>query len=66
MSKWLEAEGRRDREGTKAGERGGSQVLKDLVNCVETPEGNGKSIKNLKQGCDKVRTVSHWEHTIRV
>ena len=48
-----------DREGTKAGEVGRSQVLKDFVNCAEAPEGNGKSIKHLKRGCDKVRTVSH-------
>lgn len=56
MPEWLETEGLRDREGTKAGEVARSQVQKDFVNCVEAPDGNGKSIKNFKQGCDKVRT----------
>lgn len=44
MSKWLEAKGTRDREGTRAGEVGRSQVLKDVLNRAEAPEGNGKSI----------------------
>lgn len=39
----------RDKEGTKAGEVGRSQVLQDFVNCAEAPESNGKSIKSFKK-----------------
>ena len=57
MSEWLEVEGVRDREGSKAGKAGRSQVLNDFVNCSEAPEGNGKSIQDFQRGCDNVCPV---------
>lgn len=50
-----EVEGMRDRKGRKSREVGRNWVLKHFCQvCQEAPEGNGKSTKRVKCGCDIV------------
>ena len=57
-------EGQGRKKGWKSRQEPGPERLWKL--CKEAPEGNGKSIKDFQQGCDKVSTVLYWKQRTRL